>query len=130
MKIIERVHFVGWIENIGALMRGLDVFVSAARTEPFGLVLIETMASGTAVVATETEGASEILRDGKTGKLIPLENPTRLAETIVEILSDEKMRVDFGRNAQTEAKAKFSLERMTGETEKIYNEVLATGKPA
>jgi len=129
LEIIERVHFVGWIENVGALMRGLDIFVSAARTEPFGLVIIEAMASGTMVIATETEGASEILRDGETGKLIPLENSTRLAEAIVEILSDEKMREDFCRNAQAEAKLKFSLKRMIIETEKIYNEVLFTDKP-
>ncbi len=129
LEIIECVHFVGWIENVGALMRGLDIFVSAARTEPFGLVIIEAMASGTMVIATETEGASEILRDGETGKLIPMENPTRLAEAIVEILSDEKMREDFCRKAQAEAKLKFSLKRMIIETEKIYNEVLFTDKP-
>jgi glycosyltransferase involved in cell wall biosynthesis len=109
-------------------MRGLDIFVSAARTESFGLVIIEAMASGTAVLATETEGASEILRDGETGKLVPLDNPIRLADAIVEILGDEKIRGDFCRNAQAEAKAKFNLKRMIVETEEIYNEVLLIDK--
>ena len=129
LEIIENVHLVGWVEDVGALMRGLDIFVSAARTEPFGLVIIEAMASGTMVIATETAGASEILRNGETGKLIPLENPASLAEAIVEILREEKMREKFCRNAQAEAKTKFDLTTMIIETEKIYNEVLSVDKP-
>ncbi len=128
LEIDANAHLVGWVKNIGGLMRGLDIFVSAARTESFGLVIIEAMASGTAVLATETEGASEILRDGETGKLVPLDNPIRLADAIVEILGDEKIRGDFCRNAQAEAKAKFNLKRMIVETEEIYNEVLLIDK--
>lgn len=123
LNLTERTHFVGWVKDVGALMRGLDVFVSAARTEPFGLVLIEAMACRTAAVATETEGAKEILCDGETGKLVPLEKPARLAEAIVEFLSDKQMRETFGKNALREAKEKFSLERMIAETEEFYRKI-------
>lgn len=123
LNLAGRAHFIGFVEDIAPLMRGIDVFVSAARTEPFGLVLIEAMAARAAVVAAATEGAREILSDGETGKTVPLENASALANAIGEFLSDAQMREDFGRKAQNEARRNFSLEKMTRETEEIYRKI-------
>ena len=62
LGLTGRVRLTGWLEDIAQLYCALDVFVSASHTESFGLAIAEAMASSRAVVATETEGAREIIR--------------------------------------------------------------------
>lgn len=120
----DKVHLLGWLEEVAPFYSALDIFVSASRTEPFGLVIAEAMASRRcAVVATETDGAREIIENGKTGKLVSIENPFELSEAIVELLSDENLRQDLSANARRAAAEKFGDERMIEETENLYRDV-------
>jgi glycosyltransferase involved in cell wall biosynthesis len=81
------VALPGFVENPYAFMRRSAVFALSSRWEGFGNVLIEAMACGTRVVATDClSGPREILEDGKWGKLVPVGNPEALAEAIVETL--------------------------------------------
>jgi len=120
LDLSARVTLVGWLDDLAELYCALDVFVSASHTESFGLAIAEAMASGTAVVATETEGASELIRTGETGLLVPIGNVDALAESILQLLADKAQRVRLAAAAQQAAAANFSLERMIAETEAIY----------
>jgi len=120
----KKIHLLGWIDNVADVFTALDVFVSASLLEPFGLVIAEAMASGCAVVATKTDGATEIIENGRTGKLVSIENPSELSRAIGELLSDDRMRQELGDNARKAAAEKFSVERMVTETVKIYHEIL------
>jgi glycosyltransferase involved in cell wall biosynthesis len=115
-------YFVGWLDDAEKLLCGLDVFVSASETESFGLAIAEAMAAGTAVVATETEGAKELIEDQKTGLLAPVGDYERIAEAVGELLTDPDRRRLFGALAQERARTRFSLKRMVDEIEKIYLE--------
>jgi len=120
LNLRERVRLVGWMEDLAQLYCALDVFVSASHTESFGLALAEAMASGTAVVATETEGARELIQSGETGLLVPIGDIDRLADEVLKLLKDRDSRGRLGTNAQQAAAANFSVERMIAETEQIY----------
>ncbi|MDQ2920532.1 MAG: glycosyltransferase family 4 protein [Acidobacteriota bacterium] len=124
LKLTERVKLVGWLEDLAQLYCALDVFVSASHTESFGLAIAEAMASSAAVVATETEGAREIIQPGATGLLVPVRDVDKLAEAVLELLDDKDRRVRLGRAAQQSVATQFSVERMIDETEEIYREVL------
>lgn len=124
----NNIHLLGWIDNVAPVFAAVDVFVSASRIEPFGLVIVEAMASGCAVIATKTDGATEIIEDGKTGILVSVENPSELSKAIGELLSDKSFRQELGDNARKAAVEKFSIQRMVEETVKIYREIL-TQKP-
>jgi glycosyltransferase involved in cell wall biosynthesis len=124
LDLQNKIHFLGWTDDVSSIYRALDVFISASRVEPFGLVIVEAMAAGCAVVATETDGGREIVEDGKTGKLVPRENPQALAAAVIEILTDEDLRRDLGTNARRAVIEKFSVERMAAETLKLYKEIL------
>ena len=125
LGIENRFLWLDWIDDTAEVLHTLDVFVSASHAESFGLVILEAMASACPVVATETEGAKELLKNNETGKLVPVKNPSKLAEAIGELLEAENLRQTFGKNAQARAKERFTLERMVKETERIYREVLA-----
>ncbi len=124
LKLTDRVRLVGWLEDIAQLYCALDVFVSASHTESFGLAIAEAMASSTAVVATETAGAREIIRSGETGLLAPLDDVEKLAEAILFLLKQKEKRTSMGAAGQRAVSAQFSLSRMIDETEKIYTDVL------
>lgn len=119
-----RVHLTGWLADVAELLPALDVFVSSSRVEPFGLVMVEAMAAGVAVVATETGGAREIVSDGETGRLVPVQDIEALAKAISALLADEKKRERMGERGRERARSHFSLERMVAATESIYREVL------
>jgi len=113
-------YFLGWLDDAEKLLCALDVFVSASETESFGLAIVEAMATGTAVVATETEGAQEVIEDQKTGVLAPIGNVAGIAEKVCALLADDEKRREIGANAKEAANARFSLKRMVDEIEKIY----------
>lgn len=119
------VRMPGWRDDIPGVLSSLTLFVSAARSEPFGLSIVEAMAAGLPVVAAASEGASEIIEDGVSGKLVPVGDPESLAEAINDLLDDPLERSRLGRNALLAARQRYSLARMAGDTERVYREVLA-----
>ena len=119
----NRFLWLNWVEETAPLLHALDVFVSASHSESFGLAILEAMASAAPIAAAATEGAKEILRDGETGLIVPIQEPVALAEAIDKLLTDENLRAKLGKQAQEFAKQAFSLERMIEETEKVYKQL-------
>jgi glycosyltransferase involved in cell wall biosynthesis len=119
------VTMPGWRDDMPEALSSLHVFVSAARSEPFGLAIVEAMAAGLPVVATASEGASEIIEDGVTGKLAPPNDPEALAQAINDLLDDPDECARLGQNARLAARERYSLEQMTTATERVYYEALA-----
>ena len=119
------VALSGWRDDMPAALSSLTLFVSAARSEPFGLAIVEAMAAGLPVVASASEGAREIIEDGATGKLVPVDDPEALAQAIENLLDDPLERARLGRNALLAARERYSLARMASDTEQVYREVLA-----
>lgn len=124
LGLAHRVKLVSWLDDIAQLYCALDVFVSSSRTESFGLAIAEAMASSTAVVATETEGAREIIQAGETGVLIPIGDVANLATALMELLKDKDRRIQMGEAAQRAVATRFGVERMIDETEEIYRAVI------
>lgn len=118
--------WLDWVEDTAPLLAALDIFVSASHSESFGIAILEAMATGKAVVATETEGAKELLHD--TGQLVPIKDALALAEKINELLANTEKRKEIGQVLRSRAIKDFSLERMVDETEKLYNVILSDGK--
>ena len=118
----ERFRFLGWVEDAEKLLSAIDVFVSASETESFGLAIAEAMAAGTAVVATATEGAREVIDDRETGLLVPIGDVTRIADSITLLLSDGERRRQIATRARDAVNARFSLKRMVDEIEQIYRD--------
>lgn len=119
------VALPGWQDDIPGVLSSLTLFVSAARSEPFGLSIVEAMAAGLPIVAAASEGALEIIDDGHSGKLVPVDDPESLAKAINDLLDDPVERSRLGRNARLAAQQRYSLERMASDTERVYREVLS-----
>ncbi len=120
----ERFLFLDWVEDMQTVLAALDIFVSASHSESFGLAILEAMANRTAIVATETEGAKEILRSDKTALLVPLKEPVKLAAAVEVLLNDREKREALANAAQIFAEKYFALDEMIDKTENLYKEIL------
>ena len=128
LKIKERVKFIDWVEPLKDFLTSLDVFVSASRSESFGLAIVEAMNCGVAVVATKTEGACEIIENEKTGLLVNIGDVEAISNAVEVLLKDEAKRKMLGDAASQVVGERFSLEKMICATEEIYFELLTQNK--
>ncbi len=110
-----RVHWLGRRADVAAVLRESTILVHAARQEPLGRVLLEAAATGTAVVATDVGGTQEIFGDAnicEAAKLVPADDPGRLAQAVTALLSDVcLLRHQLGAAARRRAERLFDAKR-------------------
>ncbi|HVL67930.1 MAG TPA: glycosyltransferase family 4 protein [Vicinamibacterales bacterium] len=107
-----RVAFTGFVEDVPAVMRALDVVVHASTSpEPFGLVVAEAMACGRPVISTALGGAAEVLEPGDTALVYHAPDPAALAAAIEELSADAGLRCRLGTRGRSVAVAKHGAER-------------------
>jgi glycosyltransferase involved in cell wall biosynthesis len=92
LGIAGRVRFLGWRDDVAALLAAADFLVSSSRVEPLGNVVIEAWAARRAVVATASAGPSELISAGETGILVPLEDASSLAAAMRRLAGDAALR--------------------------------------
>jgi glycosyltransferase involved in cell wall biosynthesis len=124
-ELQAHVRLLGHVCELTPLIKSLDLYVSASRAEAFGLATLEALMCGVATVATATDGARELIADGVTGKLVPLNDADSLANAILQLLRNDEERARLSERARVDSRARFSLEQMVEATEKVYREVLA-----
>ena len=120
LRLESRFHFLGWLDDAEQWLAAMDVFVSASETESFGLAIAEAMIAETAVVATATEGAQEVIEDQKTGVLVQIGNIAHIAVAVSSLIIQPQRRKQLAARAKESVAAKFSLQRMVDEIEKLY----------
>lgn len=95
-NLIKNMEFLGERDDIPGLLSRCDIFVLSSIAEGFGLVLVEAMAAGVPVVATDVGGINEIVRDGFNGLLVEPNKPHLLAEALGKLARDKKLREQMG----------------------------------
>ena len=122
----DTVFFVGFHEDIHPFLKGCDLFVLSSLFEGMPNVVMEAMAMGKAVVATDVNGVRELMVDGETGKIIPTKRPDILAETIHSLIDDEDKLNAFGSAGLRRVREQFTMEQMIAALEAHFYEKLAT----
>jgi L-malate glycosyltransferase len=122
--IADRVHFSGERSDISSVLRSANLLVLNSFDEPFGLVLIEAMSSGTPVLATHTGGIPEIVSDSQKGWLIERGDKAGLALKLVELSRDSDLLDRVARSAQDTVYPYFSLDRFFTDIHKFYAKVI------
>lgn len=102
-----------------------DIFVSPTRAEAFGLVILESMACGTPAVAFGVGGVIDLVRPGQTGYRAEVDNADDLRDGIVQLLTDESLRLSMGQQSRMVAVNEYSLTYQVQEQVKLYQKILA-----
>ena len=120
----ERFRFVGKITDLAAHLRQSDVFVLPSRSEGFSNALIEAMASGLPVVATDVGGNAEAVQNGVSGLIVPAEDPGALAKALLFLLGNPEEAMRMGAAAREAVEAHFTTAAMMQKTTGIFRELL------
>jgi glycosyltransferase involved in cell wall biosynthesis len=118
------VRFIGYRRDVAAWMRSFDVFALPTRAEPFGKVVIESMAAGCPVVASRVGGIPEIITSPELGTLIEPDDPDALASAILAYLCDRDRAEATSRIARRHARELFGLQGMIDRLQQLYETVL------
>jgi glycosyltransferase involved in cell wall biosynthesis len=129
LGVRQRVEFLGHRTDVADLLTQADVFVLPSILEGLPVSIVEAMAAGVPVVATDIEGSNEIVRNGDTGLLVPPSDADALAAGLLRMLGDSSLRRSVSDRARALVQADYSADTMVRRVEKVYDEVLARARP-
>lgn len=126
LRIEKEVKFEGRVpySNMPKYYNQCDVFCYPTLGEPFGKAVIEAMACGKPVIATNVGGPTEIIQDRVNGLLVPPANPEAMAAQIVRLMGDENERRRIGRNARETVLQRFSWSVVAEQYHQLYSSIL------
>jgi glycosyltransferase involved in cell wall biosynthesis len=123
LGLLEQVRFLGRRDDIGDLLAAADLFVMPSRDEGLGVAALEAMAAGRPVVATRVGGLQEAVIDGRTGLLVPPDDPNALATALARLLRYEALRVQLGAAGPARIAEAYDAEQMVGAYAQLYDVV-------
>ena len=125
LGVSERVRFLGYRDDLGALYCAFDVFLLTSANEGAPVVVIEALAAGVPVVATDAGGTASVVDDGETGLLAPVGAVDELRAAIERLRQDDTLRAALGGLGARRMRERFSVDRMVGDAERLYTRILA-----
>ena len=124
LSIQDEIECLGWITDKDAFYHSIDLYVSGARFEQFGLTLIEAMVRQCPVIATECKGPKEILTQD-CGILVPINDATALSNAILKLAQDDNLRQTYALNGRNRILSHFNNKDLPNRLKKIIEDVCA-----
>lgn len=128
LGVAEAVVLPGRSDDVAAWLARAEVLVHPSRWEGFGLVLLEAMLAERPVVASAVSAVPEVVVDGRTGLLVPADDPSALAAALGRLLGDPELGRAMGRAGLAHAREDLSVARMADRTLAVYRAVLGAGR--
>ncbi|MSO64391.1 MAG: glycosyltransferase [Alphaproteobacteria bacterium] len=123
LKVIDRVRFLGWQRDMAALYGAADVFVCPSRQEPLGNVIVEAWSARLPVVAAAAAGPLELIDDGRSGFLVPIDDAGALATGIRKMLDHPDLRRKIARGGRAGYEKSFTEEKVVGHYLKFFDQI-------
>jgi glycosyltransferase involved in cell wall biosynthesis len=120
----EEVLFMGFLSDIPSFLSSIDIFVLPSLYEGLGVAVLEAMAAGKPVVATEVGGIPELLHDQVTGLLVPPKDSSALARAILQLVSRKDVMRHMGDKGRERVHRHFTMEQMAKRNEDYYYQLL------
>jgi glycosyltransferase involved in cell wall biosynthesis len=120
LEIMNNIRFIGMRLDIPELLKLFDVYVLPSLWEGLPMVLLEAMAAGCPVVATDVGGVASVIKNRVTGLLIKPRNFDEIADAVSNVLIDQKLRLDIVTNSLIVFRERFDAKIMTSQYERLY----------
>ena len=124
LGIADNVHFIGRCTDVPALLALSDICVLTSTAEGFSNSILEYMAAGKPVVATNVGGAAEAIIDGETGFLVKSNDADLMSKSLIALLENQEMTKNMGEKGRIIVKEKFSSDAQLANTLRLYEECL------
>jgi glycosyltransferase involved in cell wall biosynthesis len=129
LGLADIVHFFGMRRDIPDLLAAMDIFTIPSHSEGLCRALLEAMAAGLPVIASEVGGMPEVVRHEENGLLIPARDPEALGQAMLRLLADPEWAKALGDKAKAHVREHFSKDRMAKEINEIYDELVEQKLP-
>ncbi len=123
LGLLQHVHLLGFRNDLQNFMALFDLVVHSSKEEGLGTSIIDGLASGVPVVATNAGGIPEILGDSEYGLLVPKENPQALADAIIRMMDSPKLQKHYSQAGRKRAEA-FSISVMSQKIFEVYRDLV------
>jgi len=123
LGIDKNIIMTGFRSDVGNFLKSFDLFVLASKKEGLGTSIIDALSVGLPVIATNTGGIPELIKDGINGKLVEAKNHVQLANTIIQLIDDSSLRNSIGNRAKQSA-AQFSIDSTIENNIKLYMKMI------
>jgi glycosyltransferase involved in cell wall biosynthesis len=123
--VIGRTRLLGWNEDLPRIYAAMDVCAMSSLAEGTPVSIIEAMAAGKVVAATNVGGVADVVEDGITGVLTPPGDAEALATALVRLARDPEARQRMGAAGRERARNRYGVERLVRDIELLYHEALA-----
>jgi glycosyltransferase involved in cell wall biosynthesis len=124
LGLAQRIHFAGWRPDVPAILHGSSLLVLPSRWEGMPNVVLEAMATGLPVVATQTEGVAELLGPLADQQSVRFGDDRLFAERVASVLRDPQRARCLGEQNRARIEGEFSVEHMVSRYEDLYRELL------
>jgi phosphatidylinositol alpha-mannosyltransferase len=128
-KLAKHLRFLGQVDDAAkaSALRSVDVYCAPhTGGESFGIVLVEAMAAGTAVVASDLDAFRRVLMDGAAGRLVPVDDAGQLADALIEVLDSDEVRKRYI-EAASDAVRRYDWSVVAGQIMRVYETVASAG---
>ncbi len=124
----DRVRFLGWRQDRGALLRAADICVLPSRYEPFGTVMLEAWACGVPLVAAAAAGPAAFVKSGENGVLVPVNDPKSLTQALQQLRQDKALQEKVIAGGRASYQAQFTRAAVTDQMVALYQNIIAGGR--
>jgi len=124
----DRIVMLGWRKDATELLPDMDILLLPSLTEGTPMVLLESMAMGVPVIASDVGGIGEVIEDSMTGLLVKPKDPKALANSINTLLGNAGLAGNISRNSIAEIKSRFTASHMSKQYEQTYLSLLKERK--
>ena len=124
LGVADRVRFLGWRSDRGALLGAADICVLPSRWEPFGTVMLEAWAAGTPLVAAASQGPSALIEDGSNGLLVPVDDAPALAAAIRRLMAEPALTTHLIERGRADYQQGFTREAVTERMLALYRQLI------
>lgn len=128
LNLTQQVHFAGSRQDVPDLMQAADALVVPSLFEGLPLIVLEAMALRLPVIGSDVCGIAETVRDGVTGRLVPVNDVAALAAAMCEILGDFTLVTTWATAGYNDFLSHWTAQRMATDMQKVYQEVLKIKK--
>ncbi len=125
LGISEAVIFLGWRHDLPILYRTMDIFLLSSRNEGTPVSVIEAMAAGLPVVATNVGGVPDLVNPGNSGLLVPAGDPVAMADAVFRLAGDTHARAAMGTEGRNIAKTRYTSDRLVQDIDRLYRDGVA-----
>ncbi len=126
-KDIQHEHpliFTSWRSDVDSINAGVDIIALTSFNEGTPVSLIEAQAAGNPIVSTKVGGISDVVVEGKTGLLSPLNDNQQFCNNLLELVNNDALRTSLSQHGNTFVKEQFSYQRLMKDMSNLYNELL------